>query len=460
MVERIDTRNLPPVPQIDGWPARYSQTLLGKADRCLRSAYLYVLYHGGAPGHQLNRGSAAHAVFQRIIETLVEADERSLFALQEGEDESKAASEVASFTAAIVDEVLRERPDLHIPVGEADAVRVMAYHVGVALKLELEKVVGVERKFVMDIAGREVSGIVDFAQIDGNTAEVWDWKTSWNRPEQDDYEKSFQPRLYALLLAFGQPVEKALCPSCEARDPERSGCDTCDGTGVAEVRLPPIGEHLHWIRTREIYPRYLNEDGTLQERANVLSRTDLHDFRSDLERLIAQLDQAHETGGFPAVSGHHCDICPAPSECPLPKHLREWAGAIETPEQAAEAAEWADHWNERVQKVNAELRRWAGENGGRIRYGTDLLREFVASQSRGVRRRGKKTDWEGFETAIKRAADGLEELDLDHWVKTSQSNSFKKRVLSAEELAAESSETGGSHDEKSLDDRFGPEPPW
>jgi hypothetical protein len=175
-------------------------------------------------------------------------------------------------------------------------------------------------------------------------------------------------------------------------------CEECRGRGYFEERLPPIGGHLHWIRTRELYPRFVETlaDGSvrLQQRDNVLSRTQLQDFRHDLERLVAQLDSARETGLFPAVSGHHCVECPASPECPLPAHLREWRGRSTSPEQAAEAAEWADRMgDERRSKVNAEVKRWAGENDGRVRYGVDLVREFKASPttacgSRRARRTG------------------------------------------------------------------------
>jgi hypothetical protein len=486
-LERLNLKDLPPVPSID-WPARYSQTLLKKADTCRRSAYLYVKHNGGTPGHQLDRGSLAHAVLQRMTEELIEAGQSSFiepeftqdrFGAVVEEDPEQAAKQIASMTAEVVDEVARERSDLQVPVAEVDAVRVMAYHWAVATKIDPEKVAGVERKFVMDIGGRETSGIVDYLEIDGRTARIKDYKTSWNRPEQDDYDKGFQPRDYALLVAFGQPVEKVPCSECkggrfplfmaepgEDAVPVEVPCATCGGRGTVEERLPPIGAGLQYIETSEEYPRYLErlDDGTyrLQRRENTLSRTQLHDFRADVERLIAQLDEAQETGLFPAVSGDHCKECPARAECPLPKHLRDWQGAIESAEQAAEGAAWWAHWDDRLKKVKNELRSWAGENGGRIRFGTDVELAFQAQQSRGVRKRGKGTDWEGFMVAIQRAADGLEPLDMDHWVRVSSSNNFKKRTLTADELAAER-EQGEAHGVGaggSLEERFGVDPPW
>lgn len=471
-LERINLKALPPVPTIAGWSERYSQTLLAKADKCMRSAYLYVKYHGGAPGHQLDRGSLAHLVFRRMTEDLIVTDQESYISPeftqgQHGvlveEDPEMAARQIASMTAEVVDEVAREHPELVVPFDEMEAVRVMAYHFAIGWKINPNTVAGVERKFVMDLAGHEVSGIIDFCWIDGQTAGVDDYKTSWNRQDQGDYEDSFQCRLYALLLLFGYPVEKRVCSNCDGAGGGEQGeeqawapCAVCGERGHVEVRLPPIGQHVQRVETREIYPRFMETlpDGTLrmQQRDNVLTRTNLADFRRDLERKIAQLDEARETGLFPAVDGGHCQQCPARSECPLPKHLRDH-GLIDSPETAAAAASWSDQVKARAKVVDEDLKQWAGENGGRVRYGRDLVREFKTSMTRSVKKSQGKADWDGLRTAVERAAELGEPFDFDYWVKTGSTNNFKKRVLSAEELAAE--------EEKpvvSLDERFGEVP--
>jgi hypothetical protein len=120
--------------------------------------------------------------------------------------------------------------------------------------------------------------------------------------------------------------------------------------------------------------------------------------------------------------------------------------------------------SDRVTKVNAEVKRWAGENGGRVRYGVDLVREFKASPTTSVRKSKGKADWEGLLVAVKRSAELGEEFDETHWIKRSSTNNFKKRALSAEELAAENDRGGrdgaGVGESESLDDRFGAEPPF
>jgi PD-(D/E)XK nuclease superfamily len=473
-LERLNLRDLPPVPALQDWPSRYSQTLLRHASHCQRAAYLYVKYRGGAPGVALDRGTAVHAVIERMTNTLIENGERTLFAVQEGEDPVSAAQEVASLTAAFVEEVRTERPDLTVGPGEWDAVRIQAYHWALATELDVEKVIAVERKFVLDVAGHEVSGIIDLALMDGNVGEVRDYKSSWSPPDNDEYAKGFQGRLYALLLAFGQPVEKVPCEYCDGTgkfysrelieeeqaqglggsfDPD---CEGCGGRGFVERREAPIGDRLQWVRTRELYPRLLRDTGELQEpKPVVFSRTDLQDFLLDVEAIIRQLDAARESGKFPAVAGSHCSMCPAAAECPLPAHLRNYAGAINSHDQAAEAAEWAAVMGARVKAVSEEIRRW-GKANGPIRWGRDQVREFVATEKRAVKRRGKRADWLGLEEAALRAAQFGEPFDLGEWVQSSVSNSFADRTLTADELAAER-EQGGEREHGTAD--VGVDPP-
>jgi hypothetical protein len=457
-LERLNLRDLPAVAPLAGFPDRYSQSMLRHASHCQRAAYLYVKYRGGTPGVALDRGTAVHAVIEKMTWALIENEERTLFAAQEGEDPVSAAQEVASLTATFVEEVRAARPDLTVAPGEWDAVRIQAYHWALATELDFEKVIAVERKFVLDVAGHELSGIIDLALIDETVGEVRDYKSSWSPPDNDEYAKGFQGRLYALLLAFGHPVEKVPCGSCRgmtADHPELLPCE-CGGRGFVERREAPIGDRLQWVRTRELYPRLLRDTGELQEpKPVVFSRTDLQDFLLDVEAIIRQLDSARASGKFPAVAGSHCSMCPAAAECPLPAHLRNYAGAINSHDQAAEAAEWAAVMGARVKAVNEEIRRW-GKAHGAIRWGLDQIREFVATEKRAVKRRGKRADWLGLEEATLRAAQFGEPFDLGEWVQTSVSNSFADRTLTADELAAER-EQGGEREHGTAD--VGADPP-
>jgi hypothetical protein len=410
--EPLDLRRLPTLDPIEP-PARFSQTFLRHADDCRRSAYLYLKYRGGTPGHALDRGSLAHAVFERMTYTLLEQGAAAFFDPEELEA-AKAGTldgRIASVTASIVDEVARERTDLTVPVGGIDAVRVMAYHWAVGVGLDVEKVVAVERKFVLDVAGWEITGKIDLAYMDGQVAGVDDYKTTFAIPAQEAFDESFQTKLYAALLLFGQPVRKE------------------DGV---EVREESIGRGIQYVRCRELYPRFLRQDGGLQYREKVRSRTELADFVADLERLVLDVERRFESGDWPAVPGSHCSLCPCKPECPLPALVREHAGTINTEQQARETAESRDRAKDEDKALQKELRNWVSQHGP-LRFGKDKVLELVPEES-------KVTDWEGLESGVLMAREYGEPFELATFRKTRTSMRLKDRTLTADELAAERGE--------------------
>lgn len=415
--ERLDLRDLPPVEPVPV-PARFSQTLLAYAEKCRRSAYLYMRHHGGAPGHALDAGTAFHLVAERALNLLIEHGEPQL-----DPDTGKV----------LLGEVLAEHPELTVPVNgqvSEDALGVMVYHFCVGLRLNVERVVAVERKFVLELAGRTVSGRIDVALIAGDVAQVRDWKTTFALPSQQEFEDSLQLSLYGLLLLFGRP---------EAPD------------GTLEE---PLGDRVGWVDLGEVYPRYLSKDGGLVERNVVLSRQELADFRGRVERLVVQLDEAvggegrEGTWRFPAVSGAHCARCPCEPECPLPSHLRRWAGSVNSMEQAEEAAEWVRRMEARVGATKKELRAFAQAHGP-VRAGREVF-EFSAQERR-------VTAWEELESGVERAVRFGEAFDLEDFRRRSVSTVFGARKLSAEELGELKAKSEGEVD---LDERYGADAPW
>lgn len=485
--DRINLRKLPPVDVAPSRPDRLSQTLLAKSDACMRSAYLYLLHGGGAPSHPMDRGTALHIVQERVMLTLIEAGEPTLYAAMAGnaeinvqpEDEVQAKREVASMTAAIVDEVLRDRPELNVPAAQADAIRVMAYHLAVGSDIDPGKVVGVERKFVCEIGGWLVSGKIDVASIlEPGFAQVDDYKTSFHVPSQDEYDETFQGRLYSVLLLFGHPVEEIPCEKCRgtgevpssddftvtveaaaAYERMYSGagprkCSACDGRGFVEELGEPLGLRIQNVRTRELYPRYLREDGLVQRRERTMSRTEVNDFKVDLERAVAKLDQALDTGEWQPVPGSHCGECPAWAECPLPIALRQPALGKDNPKEAGgvtteeEAIEAAVAWHFLSGMADVERKRvkaWVKANGP-VRFGRDLVFEVAVSES-------TDTDWPALE---RDAADG-KPIDLAAYRKKKPSTRYGKRKLTAEELAAEKAP---APDVRDADERWGAEAPY
>jgi hypothetical protein len=418
---RLDLRDLPPVSTPVAAPARFSQTLLNHADRCPRAAYLYLRHHGGMPSHALNRGSAFHLFAERLVIELMRRGERTLYAVQPGESMDNVRANVSALTEAMVHGILDEHPELVVCAAEADAVRRMAYHLAVGMDIDPGHVAGVERKFVLDLpCGWTISGKIDLLTLpDAYTAVVDDYKTALYVPTQEEFESSFQTKLYALLVAFGVPVEKR---------------------GGEEVRLDPIGQHVQRFIGRQIYPRFLRDDERVETREpkEPWTRTDLADFLQDVDRTARRIVHGLETGTWPAVPGSWCSECPSEPECPLPLYLRDWHGSIQSRERAEEAAAWAERMSQRVKRTREEVKEFAkSQPSGAVRVGggNEVL-ELTVTQGKAMKRRGRGTDWEGFELALTNALVHGEPFDLREWVRETTSTTFKKRKLSAEERAA------------------------
>lgn len=433
-------RNFPPVPPVPR-PERLSQTLLKHMDRCPRAAYLYLKHGGGAASHAMYRGSLFHLFVERTTMELVVRGEKTLYAPQPGEDAVAAAREVASMTKGMVDELARERPDLLVPAAEMDRVRTMAYHWAVGMDFDPEQVVGVERKFVLDLdCGWTISGKVDLATfLRDSYLGIDDYKTSMAVPAQEAFDESFQQRLYALLVLFGFPVEKV------------------DGV---EVRLEPVGEHVAYVRGREVYPRAaLRADGSMVSREKTWSRTEIADFRLDVERTGEGFARALETGDWPAVAGPHCSECPAPAECPIPKHLRRFAGSINTPDQAAEAWAWAMRVKDDVAATEREVKAFVKAREAPVRVG-DVEYDFEVTESRALRKRGRDTDWDGLQEAVVEATTFGTPFDVADWIRTQTRTVFKGRPVAADNERENDDGDHGGAAGGSLGERFGDDAPF
>lgn len=390
-------RRFEPIPleQLPAKPVRYSQTLLKHADRCPRAALFYIETRGGAPALPLNRGTLFHTFAERLMVELISRGERSLGG--EGGD-------VAALSSAMMDAVLEEHPDVPVTAADADALRAAAYHTAIGLDTDPETVVAIERRFHLEVAGRTVVGVIDLAAMpDPYTLHVDDFKTTLNVPRQEEYEGSFQGKLYALLAAEGHPVRRE---------------------GDEWVADDGIGSFVQRFRTRELYPRVALRDDRLTARSRWLTRAELLAFKGDLERTIARVEHGFETGEWPAVYGPHCSECPCEPKCPIPRHSRRFAGAINTREEASEALEWALRQEARVRATKDEVKAWAKHNGP-VPVGADVY-YFETSHGRQIRRRGRSSDWEGLEEAVLRAANFGEPFAVEDFLIPKTTTSFKK----------------------------------
>jgi hypothetical protein len=334
--------------------------------------------------------------------------EQSLFAPQPGEDAVAAAEQVSQTTKEWVN-ALADETGWPVTEADLDDVRQMAYHFAVGLDVNPEHVVALERKFVLETPDGTLSGKVDLASLppDG-TLVVDDYKSSFYVPADEDFSKMVQVPLYAVLLLWGSPVEKL-----------------ADGT---EVIGEPLGlEHVQWVRARQIYPRFL-KNGTMATRERVIGRADLRDALEGAQRAMRRVKRGVEERVWPAVSGPHCSECTCEAECPLPRQLRRFAGAINDVEQASEAMEWAERQSSLVTATKREVRAFVKahdqELGGELPVGSQTY-ALQVSFPRSVKKAGKNTDWDGLEAAIRAAAWDGAAFDLDDWVRRGTKTDFK-----------------------------------
>lgn len=409
-----------------------SQTLLSKANACPHSAYLYRRHRDlDVQSVQRAFGSVFHLFAEVAMRELIATGEATLYAAQEGEDLLYARQQVASLTAAMVDEILREHPELPVPIRHGshsvDHLRQCAYHWAVGYDVKPDQVLGLEQTYELDVAGITIRGRIDVvALLSSDTIGVDDYKSSYAMPDQAGFEEKLQVPLYCCLVAFGNPVDDA------------------------GERLPSVAAGANWFRGREVYPRYLLDTDELGSRGgdDPFSRTELADFLHDLERLIDQTRDRfekwaafeEEAGGveveseaqaeelrameavslgecFPAVPGPHCSQCPAQAECPLPKKLRDYQGAITDMEQASAVMRSVDRTEAIMRTLKADCRRFASEHGA-IPLGPGKAYGFKSVES------WKVKDWVALELAVHDGANFGKPFDLGEFRKRSASMRF------------------------------------
>jgi hypothetical protein len=152
-----------------------------------------------------------------------------------------------------------------------------------------------------------------------------------------------------------------------------------------------------------------------------LTRLEVEEARRDIARKVRQFAQSATTGEWPAMHGSHCSECAAESECPLPRTLRNFAGAINTLDEAQEAAMWVEKWQPRITATRKELKLWAKQHGP-FRFGRDREMAFVAQTA-------TTTDWEQLERAIEDARSYGVPFSADDHRKRRVSTRFVARTI-------------------------------
>jgi hypothetical protein len=426
---------------------RASQTFLKHFNACPRSGFLYAKYKGEAQTVKMMRGSAGHRIFELATNAMVDAEQPTI---------------PAELVKAIVDEVLAD-PEYPLPLEEHDYLREMSFRWASEWTVDPPYVVATETLFVLELGGYQVRCKVDFAQLleDGAALYIVDYKTGQGVHRYEDVArvmsdgrlmaKNFQLVLYALAMAFGVPVRVEECDWCNWpgkaagesgwAEPERvwqahggviqdgyGVCPNCGGTRRMEFPEPfSVASGVQRFDLEFVYPAVETREKVMLRRPMTLTRTDLHAYRASLEATLQRLAVAERDGDWPAVvSDSACGMCPASSECPIPAKLRDYLGAIKTPEMVADAAAVLDRSKGEHRKMQAVLRAHAKANGGRIRYGNKVW-ELVYSEHEEIV--DKQVLWD----AIARSLRTGEPFDRGEHVKTKGRTDFVARDITEED---------------------------
>lgn len=417
-----------------------SMTFLRHTNMCPRSGFLYRK-HRKDPRQAVNmlRGSALHAFHERATKAIIEAEEQTI------------PPELAK---AILAEVLREYP---VPLEEHDYCREYAYRwAGEFVLRPDERVVSVERMFVLELGGWTLRCKVDLAMADElNRLYIADWKSGRGAPANDEITrrrpdgtlaaKAFQLVVYVLAVVFGRPAE--LCRTCsvpgavvlweERGDPR---CGTCGAEGDMLGRSWVAGEQVargcEEAIAEYVFPGIEDSEGRILRRPAGLTRLEMLEYRESLQLLLEQVGERERSGDWPAVvSDAACDECPCKAECPIPVELRDLHGQINTVEEAREALARRHVTQARDRALGRELRAFMEQqlDGEEIRYGNRVAAI--------VPREATKVDREKLFEAL---ADGMP-LDeaREKFVKTSIGTQFAERDLKPDEFVNDKEDHDG-----------------
>lgn len=431
---------------------RVSQTALRHMARCPRSAYLYFENRGEAQNDAMVRGSAAHAIFERATKLAIENHEPMV---------------PPELVRDVLAEVLAEFP---VPWHEQDLLREMTWRWATEWTIDPAQVVACETLYVLEVGGWEVRAKVDFAEMRGDVLYVADYKTGRGASPLDEVARkrkdkktllprSFQLALYALAIKYGKPVRlgpEYECVGC-GRGPDRWQRVVAEGgsPGVLETeieddeiedgccghckgRLRAVehvedsrGARAQGVIAHFVYPSIENAESKMLRRPMDFSSLEMTENLESLRALVGQLAEAERTGEWEAiVSTPGCGECPAKSLCPIPPHLRDHEGEIESIEQAALLLEALDIQSKEAAAIRRSIKAFAKRNDVEIPFGVDKVAKFVYSKTERINR-----------DAVLEACRTGRPLLRDAVISESESTLFKDVKLAEEELRAEAENT-------------------
>lgn len=424
-----------------------SQTFLRHLNLCARSAWLYQQHRGEAQTVEMMRGRLGHRALELATRAAIENGEVAI---------------PPELAREMVDEAIGD-PEYACPVEHHDVVREAVYRWASETAFDPSEPAFVENLFEMDVAGWRVRCRIDLAVLakDGSSVLIRDYKFGLGVPAQDEIArkrddgtlaaKSLQLILYALVLAYGYPIREEECPDCitghiGVPGDHPSGyviepCPTCHARRRIETREPfSVASRAQVFNTEFVFPAAEGVDGKMVRRPLSMTRLELEAYRPSVDALLRTLSYRIESGDWPAVvSDEACSICPASWECPIPRELRDFRGAVNTAEEAAQAFEVRARVTAEQRAIQKELRGFV-ERHGPVRFGDGMIAELVYSESESV------TDKEGLFGAVEMAVRYGEPFDRAKYVKVKGSRRLVERAMTADEkleaIAAEGSNDG------------------
>ena len=321
-----------------------------------------IAYESGWSTHDQARGTIAHRVFAKCLQTMDDNDTNSI---------------PPDLAVAILREVLRQadvdpRDVVQVPLAHVKDLAWVVVKWANDMAFNIAALVDVEQRLKARLhydhpdggfVERMFTGQLDALFIEGEDMEhaiVLDWKDTWGLPGPQDlsFDGYFQQRAYAFLVMKNYPT-------------------------VQQVTL------------REVYVRFS------EPREASVFRSDLPEIEAELAALVENFDRAYQNGKMPwspqaksmrrrmrearkkgdrqrydairreyertvgqwkASPGAHCAYCPRPTACPIVPSVRR-AGRITDPESAERVAREAIAADEAASRSKTALRTYVDKNG-------------------------------------------------------------------------------------------------
>ena len=284
---------------------RLRQSALATFDRCALSAKFEREYEADWSNHAQARGTIFHRFAAEALKEMLRQRETTLpvdvamailheVLLQVGVDDrcgicnAPAEWDAATGRVRCIEGHDHGSSFLNIPFSEVRDLAWVARKFVRDNAFDIGNLVDVEQRLLAHIqypdghgghVDRELTGQIDAVFILGAEADhaiVLDWKDTWMLPAATEvgFDGYFQQRFYSWLILRNYPT-------------------------VQRVTL------------RELYVR------RSEPREADVWRHDLESIEPELAALARRYDHAFRTGNFPPSPGHHCQMCPLPTRCPI-----------------------------------------------------------------------------------------------------------------------------------------------